>query len=645
MKTKISALLSLILFLNLILSFSVSAESTYYTLDTVEKVLTITSDVPDFEDFRDTPWFMQRYEVRNILVKDGVTSIGKNAFKDMYNVKNVQLPDGLTSIEENAFDGNVRLAAIVIPDSVSRIADSAFDKTLTAVCVGTQSPFANQPEYKTYVDGKEGDVLLDNDRNNDTSISPGPLSWAVYDGEILVISGNTDMLNQFYNTTVPWKDYRTTLTTVLIEYGVLRTSTHLFCNVSVGETIPSGQYAYPNIKTYIMPDTSRLVRNVELDGISPTSLTRIDFPYGHTTNNMGFNSWVTNVGTFENLQELFISKRTSLTDGSVFRGIINLNKLVGLKSSKNFSQTLTVNEIMLPKSVTTVTDNTFSNAKISNLILLNPTTEITANAFKNRNTSEVMNVYCEENSDVKNWASAQTNVNVVEFDRYLTHANTSWLLNGNTQEYIANANRNADVNVSDLSVVSGEVVQNDTIKVSYNFSGGHNFSKMILAYKDGNEYKEIKNVVGVNEIELKLTDAYLGKELYAAVLPMNTLGECGDIQILNIGTVNLEIVCTPNLSISEGLINAYVTATFSKGAQRDMLGVVCQFDENNEMIGYTTATQQFLQGIQNTLTFEDPIALLPNTKNIKLFIWDGTSIENNTMQPLWDYQSLDITNQ
>lgn len=648
MKRKISVLVTLALIFNILMSVAVKAD-TYYTHDNDSKVLTITANVPDFENISDAPWFAIRSEVRNVLVNEGVTSIGKNAFKDMYNVKNVQLPETLTTIGENAFDGNKKLAAIVIPNGVTQIAESSFDETLTAVCVGTQSRFANQPGYKTYTAGKAGDVLIDNDRNNDAG-SSGPLSWAVYGGEILVISGNADMLNQFYATTVPWKDYRETLTTVLIEYGITRTSTHLFYNGNVGTTIPSGQYAYPNIKTYIMPDTSRLVRNVELNGINPASLTRIDLPYGHPTNKMGFNAWVTDTGTFENLDELFISKRTSIGDGSVFRGIKNLKKLVfeegfdGLKSSSNFSATFEVNEIMLPRSVTQITDNTFKGAKISNLVLLNPTTQITANAFQNRNTSDVMNVYVTKDSTVKDWAAAQTNVNVVEFDRCLTHDNTSWLLDGNTPKYIANANKNEGVNASNLSVTSGEVVQNDTITVSYDFAGGKDFSKLILSYKEGNEYREIKNVTGQNEIELKITDMYLGKELYATVLPMNTLGECGDMKTLFIGTVVPEMACTPSISVSGDTITASVTATFNKGAQRNMLGVVCQFDANNEMIGYTQTTQQFARGVENTLTFTEPISLLTNTKNIKLFIWDGTSIAENTMQSLWDYEDIDITN-
>ena len=68
--------------------------------------------------------------VKNLVIEDGITSIGDWVFSSFNNLENVSLPDTLTTIGEYAFYcfkyGGVKLNSITIPKYVNSIGDKAF---------------------------------------------------------------------------------------------------------------------------------------------------------------------------------------------------------------------------------------------------------------------------------------------------------------------------------------------------------------------------------------------------------------------------------------------------------------------------------------------------------------------------------------
>ena len=141
---------------------------------TDEGVLTVSGvgEMPDFTALRQIPWNEQQEKVRAVIVEDGITDLGKNAFIYCSNLaeislassvnsigdysfygcsslekveipggvetlgkyafangglKEVTLNEGLTTIEEGAFSYCTALAGVAIPDSVTAIGDSAFE--------------------------------------------------------------------------------------------------------------------------------------------------------------------------------------------------------------------------------------------------------------------------------------------------------------------------------------------------------------------------------------------------------------------------------------------------------------------------------------------------------------------------------------
>ncbi len=64
--------------------------------------------------------------ITEVIVPDGVKTIGKEAFMDCKNIVSVILPNGIESIGQSAFYRCRNLESIIIPDGVSKINDGTF---------------------------------------------------------------------------------------------------------------------------------------------------------------------------------------------------------------------------------------------------------------------------------------------------------------------------------------------------------------------------------------------------------------------------------------------------------------------------------------------------------------------------------------
>ncbi|MGN0655852.1 MAG: leucine-rich repeat domain-containing protein, partial [Ruminiclostridium sp.] len=125
--------------------------------------------MPDWESYNDVPWYYLRGSIETVVIDNGVTSIGNNAFYGCYNLKSITIPDSVNSIGNNAFyecksfesvifDPNEEnsklttigdnafywcssLTSITIPDGVTFIGNGAFYECtkLESVKIGENS--------------------------------------------------------------------------------------------------------------------------------------------------------------------------------------------------------------------------------------------------------------------------------------------------------------------------------------------------------------------------------------------------------------------------------------------------------------------------------------------------------------------------
>ena len=80
--------------------------------------------IDDIESGSPPPWDMISQQIYHVVVDEGITHIGANAFRGLL-LRTVSLPSTLTSIGTSAFMFS-SLPSIVIPDSVTQIGDIAF---------------------------------------------------------------------------------------------------------------------------------------------------------------------------------------------------------------------------------------------------------------------------------------------------------------------------------------------------------------------------------------------------------------------------------------------------------------------------------------------------------------------------------------
>ncbi len=87
----------------------------------------IISGIGEMYDYPDW-WNDYEYEIKNIIIENGITSIGRAAFYHFTNLTSVSLPDSLTNIGITAFSDCTKLSYITIPSNVTNIGWGAFYK-------------------------------------------------------------------------------------------------------------------------------------------------------------------------------------------------------------------------------------------------------------------------------------------------------------------------------------------------------------------------------------------------------------------------------------------------------------------------------------------------------------------------------------
>jgi uncharacterized protein (TIGR02145 family)/uncharacterized repeat protein (TIGR02543 family) len=105
--------------------------ATFYTLTGTAPNLTLTitgtGAMPDYTAGTLTlPWYSYRNQITTIIIEDGITAIGNNAFYELYKVTSVTVGSSVTSIGDGAFFGCVALPSITLPTSVTAIGMGAF---------------------------------------------------------------------------------------------------------------------------------------------------------------------------------------------------------------------------------------------------------------------------------------------------------------------------------------------------------------------------------------------------------------------------------------------------------------------------------------------------------------------------------------
>ena len=89
--------------------------------------LTIEGDGPmnDY-DYFGVPWENHRHKINRIIIKEGVTTIGKSAFRECIQITSIVIPKSVKRIEKSAFTGCDNLTSVTFLNSATTIGDWSF---------------------------------------------------------------------------------------------------------------------------------------------------------------------------------------------------------------------------------------------------------------------------------------------------------------------------------------------------------------------------------------------------------------------------------------------------------------------------------------------------------------------------------------
>ncbi|MBR6277436.1 MAG: leucine-rich repeat domain-containing protein [Bacteroidales bacterium] len=102
-------------------------ENATWTYNSQTQTLTI-SGTGEMDDYSSSsiPWKNIKANIKNVVINEGITSIGEHAFHGCENLTTITIPNSVTSIGSSAFYYCTSLTSVTIPNSVTAIGEGAF---------------------------------------------------------------------------------------------------------------------------------------------------------------------------------------------------------------------------------------------------------------------------------------------------------------------------------------------------------------------------------------------------------------------------------------------------------------------------------------------------------------------------------------
>ena len=154
----------------------------------------------------------------SVVIGDSVTSIGSHAFYYCDSLTSIVIPDSVTSIGERAFEDCTSLEIIVIPDSVTSIGQSFIPVSTTINCPKGSAAHTyaleNTRHFVCTDDGWEPEIVHSGSFANNT------MTWKLLENFELRIIGIGNMPNWANKTFVPWHEHENKIRAAKISEGI-----------------------------------------------------------------------------------------------------------------------------------------------------------------------------------------------------------------------------------------------------------------------------------------------------------------------------------------------------------------------------------------------------------------------------------------
>lgn len=212
--------------------------SSEYSSEDYSDDIPVSSDVthivqtePSYSDGDPSrPWDEIKDKINIIVIEDGVTHIGDYAFYSCYNLTSVTIGNGVKTVGERAFSDCYNLTKVKIGKSVLTVDDHAFPYyEMDARNIEVVYYSGSEEQWKSIKLGTDNSGLkyslvivdCDGSRPKSLAMSFGENLFGTFytDGE-LVIDGEGEMEYIYFESSVPWRRFKSKITKITIGDGV-----------------------------------------------------------------------------------------------------------------------------------------------------------------------------------------------------------------------------------------------------------------------------------------------------------------------------------------------------------------------------------------------------------------------------------------
>ncbi len=313
-----------------------------------------------------------QHKVVSVVIQQGVTSIGSEAFCGCTNMTSILIPNSVTSIGSWAFENCRGLSNVTFPESVTQMGSSVF-----AGCSNL----------------------------NELTVQGNPTIRLTADGT-LTISGTGSM--EKYTDYVPYGELKSKVTRGVVEPGITNIKSAFsgcenLTSASIANTVTSMNYAFHDCTSLTSVTIPNSVTSMEhaFDGCSgliditiPNSVTSMEYAFSGCTGltSITIPNSVTNMGSSfsgcTGLTSVTIPNSVS-TSYRAFENCVNLKNVtleLGIKriSWSEFAGCSGLENVDIPRTVTEIDDNAFNGCRsLVSINIPDSITNISYEAFKN----------------------------------------------------------------------------------------------------------------------------------------------------------------------------------------------------------------------------------------------------------------------